>query len=363
MEDAGTSRAEARPTAVDMTSIAVNARFYAHRPTGMQRYALELAQRFADWIEPVRPDRALRGAAGHAWEQLRLPTLVRGRLLWSPNNTGPLAVERQVCTIHDLIPLDRPEWFNQRFAAWYEWLLPRLAQKVRHIITVSEFSKQRIVERLRVEPEKVSVILNGVDERFRPQTEQTIQEVREALGIPKGAYFLYVGSLEPRKNLTRLLEAWAQVQPAVDAEITLVVAGARGSARVFRKAPLSKVPRRVHRTGYVPEEQLPGLYAGALALLYPSLYEGFGLPPLEAMACGIPVVTSSTTSLPEVTGDAAILVDPESVESIAAGIHRVLSSEALRQELRARGLARAREVTWERTATETIQVLREQAEG
>ncbi len=346
-----------------MTSIALNARFYAHRPTGMQRYALELERRFADEVEALRPPAALRGAAGHAWEQLRLPSLVRGRLLWSPNNTGPLAVRRQVCTIHDLIPLDRPEWFNPRFAAWYEWLLPRLVKKVRRIIAVSEFTRRRIVERLRVAPEKISVILNGVDERFCPRPEAEVAEVRRALGIPEGTYLLYVGSLEPRKNLKRLLEAWEQVRPAVDPEISLVVAGMRGSPNVFRRAALSKLPRKVHFTGYVPEERLPGLYAGALALLYPSLYEGFGLPPLEAMACGTPVVVSATTSLPEVTGDAAILVDPESVESIAAGIHRALSSGPLRQELRERGLARAREITWERTARQTLQVLREQAAG
>src|SRR6185436_307695 len=117
-----------------MVPIAINARFYVHRPTGMQRYALELARRFGDRIHLLRPLHALRGAAGHLWEQLYLPSLLHGRLLWSPNNTGPLAVSRQVCTIHDLIPLDHPEWFNRRFAAWYEWLLPRLARKIQHII-------------------------------------------------------------------------------------------------------------------------------------------------------------------------------------------------------------------------------------
>src|SRR6266852_2908724 len=116
-----------------MAGIALNARFYVHRPTGMQRYALELVGRLENWLDQVRPARALRGPAGHLWEQLYLPAAVRGRLLWSPNNTGPLAVGRQVCTIHDLIPLDHPEGFNRRFSAWYEWLLPRLAKKVQHI--------------------------------------------------------------------------------------------------------------------------------------------------------------------------------------------------------------------------------------
>jgi glycosyltransferase involved in cell wall biosynthesis len=344
-----------------MTEIALNARFHAHRPTGMQRYALELAGRFADRIQSVRPARSLRGATGHLWEQLYLPSAVRGRLLWSPNNTGPLAIARQVCTIHDLIPLDHPEWFNRRFAAWYEWLLPRLAKKVQHIIAISEFTKQRIVERLGVRPERVTVISNGVDERFSPKTPEEIQAVRRSLGIKAPAYVLCVGSLEPRKNLRRLLQAWAKIQASLDADVELVVAGAKGSSRVFEAVCIDPLPRRVQFTGYVSNEELPSLYAGALALVYPSLYEGFGLPPLEAMASGTPVVTSNGTSLPEVAANAAVLVNPEDVDSIAEGIRTVVSSSALREKLRRLGFERAARTTWERTAQQTLQLLLDQA--
>jgi len=327
----------------------------------MQRYALELARRFADRIQPLRPARPLRGATGHLWEQLYLPSAVRGRLLWSPNNTGPLAIARQVCNIHDLIPLDHPEWFNRRFASWYEWLLPRLAKKVQHIIAISQFTKQRIVERLGVKPEKVTVIPNGVDDRFSPRTPEEIQAVRRSLGIHAPAYILCVGSLEPRKNLRRLLEAWARVQPWLDADVELVVAGAKGSSRVFDTVQIDPLPPRVQFTGYVSDEQLPCLYAGALALVYPSLYEGFGLPPLEAMACGTPVVTSDGTSLPEVAAEAAVLVNPEDVDSIAQGIRHVVSSSALREELRRLGLERASRTSWERTPQHTLQLLLDQA--
>jgi glycosyltransferase involved in cell wall biosynthesis len=344
-----------------MTEIALNARFYAHRPTGMQRYALELARRFADRIQPLRPARPLRGATGHLWEQLYLPSAVGGRLLWSPNNTGPLAVGRQVCTIHDLIPLDHPEWFNRRFSAWYEWLLPRLAKKIQHIIAISQFTKQRIVERLGVRPEKVTVIPNGVDERFSPRTPEEIEAVRRSLGINAPAYLLYVGSLEPRKNLPRLLQAWARVQPLLGVEVELVVAGAKGNSRVFESARLDPLPPRVQFTGYVSDEQLPCLYSGALALVYPSLYEGFGLPPLEAMACGTPVVTSNGTSLPEVAADVAVLVDPEDIDSIAEGIQRVVASSALRDNMRLLGLDRASQTTWDSAAQRTLQLLEEQA--
>jgi glycosyltransferase involved in cell wall biosynthesis len=325
----------------------------------MQRYALEVARRLGDYIRPLYPTKPLLGAKGHLWEQLYLPALVGKRLLFSPNNTGPLAIRHQVCTIHDLIPLDHPEWFNRRFACWYEWLLPKLARNVTRLIAVSEFTKARIVERLRVKPEKVAVIPNGIDERFSPCGAEEIEAVRSALRI-KTRYMLCVGSVEPRKNLIRLLQAWSRVPAAKSEDVVLVIAGGLGTARVFEAVSLGKVPARVKFTGYVPDKQLPALYSGALALIYPSLYEGFGLPPLEAMACGTPVVTSNNTSLPEVVGDAAVLVNPEDVDSIASGIQEILSSADLRRELQEQGLQRARQITWQRAAEQTLQLLQEQ---
>jgi glycosyltransferase involved in cell wall biosynthesis len=238
-----------------------------------------------------------------------------------------------------------------------------LAKQVLHIIAVSEFTKRRAVELLGVPQEKVTVIPNGVDERFSPRPEEEILAMRRSLGITWPAYLLYVGNLEPRKNLGRLLQAWTIAQQSVPREIELVVAGARGSSLVFEECSLGALPARVQFTGYVAEEQLPALYAGSLALLYPSLYEGFGLPPLEAMACGAPVITSANTSLPEVVGDAAILVDAEDAQSIADAITRIASSDSLRGELRRRGLERAKEFTWERTAEQTLRLLLEQAQS
>ncbi len=184
-----------------MAAIALNARFYSHVPTGMQRYGLEMAKRFAEELFVVRPNRPLRGTEGHAWEQLYLPIASRGRLLWSPNNTGPLSVARQVCTIHDIIPIDRPEWFSPRFSAWYNWLLPKLVHRVQHLIAVSEFTKQRLVERLGVAPSKVTVVWNGVDAQFTPRPLDEIERMRREVGISSRKYLLSVGSLEPRKIL------------------------------------------------------------------------------------------------------------------------------------------------------------------
>jgi len=339
-------------------TVALNARFQAHRVTGMQRYAAELAGRLAGRIELVRPKVPLAGAKGHLWEQLYLPMVVGKRLLWSPNNTGPLAVSRQVCTFHDLIPLDHPEWFNPRFADWYGWLLPRLARRLPRLIAVSEFTKSRIVELCKVPESKISVVPNGVDERFRPQPAGSIAAMRSALSLPEGDYYLYVGSLEPRKNLAALLRAWKKAGESLPGDVHLVIAGARGRSQIFAGTHEDPPPPRTFFTGYVADELLPSLYSGALAAVYPSLYEGFGLPPLEAMACGAPVITSNTTSISEVVGGAAVTVNPTSVDEIAEAMLAVAANSRLRSELREAGLARAARFSWERCAGDTWNLLR-----
>lgn len=340
-----------------MTAIAINARFYAHRTTGMQRYAQEISRRFTARIESVRPKSALSGPAGHLWEQFYLPTALHGRLLWSPNNTGPLAVTNQVCTIHDLAPLDKPEWFSSQFAAWYRWLLPPLARRVRHIVTISEFSKQRIMTLLGVRPEKITVVANGVDDRFQPASSREIAAMRSALDLGNDPYLLSLGSVEPRKNLGRLLEAWRSAQRSLPSNVSLVVAGARGNSRVFGEVAIDEMPERVHFTGYVADEHLPALYSGASAMLYPSLYEGFGLPPLEALACGTTVVTSQTTAIPEAVGDCAILIDPTDTDSIADGIIRAVTDRDTAADLACRGIEHAERYTWDRSADATLRVL------
>ncbi len=338
------------------STILVNTRNLSSPLTGVQRYTAELVARFANHLETVSPPaRFSRGLPGHLWEQLLLPQLAGRKLLWSPANTGPLLVKNQVLSLHDLSAIEHPEWFTSPFAHWYGFLLPRLAHRVISITTMSEFTKSRVVDLWNIAPEKVVVIPGGTDRHFAPVNNS--QAVSKTQGMPSEHYFLALGSLEPRKNLVRLLQAWDLVQASLPAEIWLVLAGAKGKVNIFKDAGLASIPPRVYLPGYVPDDVLAALYSGALAFIYPSLYEGFGLPPLEAMACGTPVITSNTTSLPEVVGDAALLVDPYDIEAIAQAIKQLAENNEMRTQLINRGFFRAGQLTWEKCAQQTWQVL------
>lgn len=341
--------------------VVVNSRILSGRLTGVQRYTLSILKHFPDRFQCLAPARGTHGVPGHIWEQLVLPGRVGGAVLWCPSNTGPLAVTRQVVTVHDLVPFDHPEFLNPRFARWYRVLLPKLVRRVRRIITGSEFTKHRLVEVLKVPESRISVIRNGVDARFRPQSKERIAEARRKLGLPNGRYLVTLGSLEPRKNLKRLLEAWSRTVSELPDDVMLVIAGAKGKPMVFDGVSLDLLPPRVHLTGHVPDELLPALYSGAIAAPYLSVYEGFGLPPLEAMACGVPVLTGNRTALPEVVGDAALMVDPYDVDAIADSITTLVNDAALRADLVRRGQERAARFTWKRAAEQTWQVLEEAA--
>jgi glycosyltransferase involved in cell wall biosynthesis len=337
--------------------LTVNGRFQSQRTTGVQRYAREITARLAAQIDVLAPRGWNSGFRGHVWEQTVLPRLARGALLWSPCNTGPLSVERQVVTIHDCAFVDHPEAFSRPFAAWYTWLIPRLARRAQRVITVSRFSALRLAELCGLDEKQIEVIYNGVDARFHPASPENISALRLRMKLP-ARYLLSVGSIEPRKNLRRLLEAWELLKPAGE-EIGLVLAG--GAMPVFRDAGIDRLPPGVHLAGYVDDADLPTLYSGAEAFVYPSLYEGFGLTVLEAMACGAPVICSQTTSLPEVAGSAAVLVDPLAADQIASVMASVLSDDALRNQLRERGLQRAAQFSWEKSAAATANILRQTA--
>lgn len=340
--------------------IYVNGRNLGSHLTGVQRYTLKITD---EWnksgfsFNTIIPKSALHSVKGHLWEQFILPMKVdRSSLLWSPSNTGPLSVSNQVVTIHDVVPLDHPEWLNKKFVMWYQYLLPRLAKKAHKIITISEFSKERIIDTLKIPEHKVSVVYNGVDVKM-PGYE-SIKEHK--IKLPFNRYILSVGSIEPRKNIGRLIAAWKKIVPIVGDDIGLVIVGAKGLSRVFLQSEnLSNVNSadRVYFTGHVSDEQLSALYSHAEVFCYPSLYEGFGLPPLEAMAYSIPVLTSNTTAMAEICKGAATLVDPISVNEIADGIVDLLSSHNVERIEFARQLSKS--LTWDKCAQATWNVINE----
>ena len=201
----------------------------------------------------------------------------------------------------------------------------------------------------------------GVDlEKFRPAPQEEIQRVRESLNLPE-EYFLFMGNVEPRKNLLRLIQAYERLCTRLPQAPRLVVAGAKGwrNSEIYESVQKPALKERVLFTNYIPEEDLRGLLCGATAFLFPSLYEGFGIPPLEAMACGVPVMASNAASLPEVTGDCAVQVDPYDLDSMANGMEQLYTDAALRQELSRRGPERAKTLTWDQAAADLMKLYME----
>jgi glycosyltransferase involved in cell wall biosynthesis len=296
------------------------------------------------------------GQAEIAWQARRH----RLKLIHDPTGTMPLALagSKKVSTIHDVIPFIFPETSTLLDRLIYRCWLPLATRRLDAVITVSRQSKVDIVRCLKLEEDKVTVIPIAAGRQFRVLEEAEVAPDLARYGVER-PYILYVGSVEARKNLIRLLEAYAQLR-RWSSRWTLVIVGASSpkAERVHATVKRLNLSGAVHFPGYVADEDLPAIYNGADLLVFPSLYEGFGLPVLEAMACGTPVVTSNVSSLPEVAGEAALLVNPHNVEEIAGAMRRALEDADLAQALRQRGLDRARLFRWERTARETVEVYR-----
>jgi len=270
----------------------------------------------------------------------------------------PFAPCPVVTTIHDLSFEHLPETFKRRSRAQLRLTVRRTARKAALILTLSEFSRRDIIETYAVDPERVIVTPAAAPTHFKPVASETeLEKIRERYGIGAN-YLLSLGSIQPRKNLTRLIEAFQQLRKSrPDDELPqLVIAGKRGwlDDEVFRAAQRDGLNESVKFIGYVPEEDLPALYSSAMCFVYPSYFEGFGLPVLEAMQCGAPVIAGNQTSLPEVAGDAALLFDPFDTRALGEAIARVLDHPDYPADLRARGLKRAAEFSWIATARLTL---------
>jgi len=294
------------------------------------------------------------------WEQTVAPAvLLRDRpdVVLCPLNVMPLATScPAVVTIHDLAFLR----FRMHRPAKRLYLaaLTRLsARRARHIIAVSEFTRSEVLQLLAVPPERVTAIPNGRDERYRPQDSDAVERFRAARELPP-RFLLSVATLEPRKNITTLVEAYARVRHRLNMQ--LLVAGGKGWLydAIFERVRQLGLEQQVRFLGFVPRGDLPLLYAAATAFVYPSLYEGFGFPPLEALQTGTPTVVSDAGVLREVVGDAALVAPAQDAAALAAQLVRITCDDALRAELRCRGFERARQFSWQRTASQTLDVLR-----
>lgn len=318
-----------------------NARVLAVPSNGQKRVAEEILRRL-DGVDLATPGAgSASGIRGHAWEQLVLPRLARGRNLWSPSTTGPVRHPRHVVTVHDIAFVDSPEWFSRSFATLYDLVTRQLVRHARHMVAVSDFTRRRLIEHYRADPARVTTIYSGANTNFRRMSPEAVTEARARLGLPEAPYLVAFLGHDPRKNLARVVEAWRGVS-ARHPEARLVTFGRSSNAKVFAAAEIGAPPPSVLHVGPVSDADLACLYAGSAGLVFPSLYEGFGLPVIEAAACGAPVLTSNLTALPEVAPHDAILVDPLSVAEIAAGMERLLGAPADEAAAAARAASVAR---------------------
>jgi glycosyltransferase involved in cell wall biosynthesis len=303
-----------------------------------------------DCIESAHePAWAHSGVKAHLWEQIRLPRALIQHdvdLLHTPAGQAPsVARLAQVTTIHDLSPLVHPEWFSRGYVTLFKLLTPLSVRTSDHVITVSRFSADEILDQYGLEQSKVSAVPNGV--RGLPEGK-----CPDGVDIPD-RYFLYVGSRNPRKNLTGLTDAYREYRDRVDDPTEMLLVGPDND--IYSDVDIAPAGG-LQVTGYVSDPELEWLYRNAIAFVYPSLFEGFGLPILEAMNAGTPVITSGRGAMAEVAGDAAILVDPGSPDELATAMTHVEDDPEIREELSMAGRRRAGEFSWKRTAVETVNV-------
>lgn len=354
-----------------LLNLSLNGRFTTQFTSGVQRFAHNMGAALCDIarthpdllsMELIAPAKAefvsppefevpiRRGGrlSGHAWEQLELPRLCAGRTLFSPCNTGPLATRDQVVTIHDAQVYLTPESYSRVFGGWYRFLLPRLARRVGAVTTDSEFSRAQL-RRFKVLPENKGLVIHAAADHVLHSAKD--EDILTRHGLARGSFLLAIGSLSPHKNIRSIIDAMARTQ----ATTPLVVAGGQNHA-VFAEAGLAGNDR-VHFIGRVSDAELRSLYENAACLLFPSFYEGFGLPPLEAMSFGCPVIASTGGSIPEICGDAAILLPPDDIAGWARAIDALLADPDAQTELRRKGAARAAAFTWRNSARALVNAL------
>jgi glycosyltransferase involved in cell wall biosynthesis len=362
--------------------IGINGRFLAAKRTGVQRAAYNLIRSLVtvdrtneyvlftsedqltnpDWQYEnvtVVPSRIREGEniRNHIWEQFTLPKLAKKYkvdLLHSPANLAPILYKgKSVVHIHDLCFVVNPQWYSFSFRTLYNLVIPRLARRAAKVITNSNNSRNDLLQYCNLEADRVSQVYWAVDDMFL----HSLKEGGDTQSVGLEDYILYVGSLEPRKNIGTLLEAYEQMRssnPHIKTKLVLI----GGESHVFADVRLKvkNYVEDVYFKGFVNDKMLLSFYKNARLFVYPSLYEGFGLPPLEAMATGVPVVTSITSSIPEVVGDSALMVSPYDTRQLSETMTRALTDEELRKVMISRGLEQVQKFNWYRVARNTLAV-------
>jgi glycosyltransferase involved in cell wall biosynthesis len=349
--------------------VVVNALFLTQKITGVQRYAIEISKElkknFKDKIKFVAPANIIHhelakyldvevigNFTGLLWEQIDLKFYLsrnKNPILLNMRNTAPLFYKKNIVVLHDLIFMKNEKWFSKKFHYIYRFYTPILLKKALKIITVSNFSKQDIMQTFNISPDKIEVVYNAVSKEFQDYANEDFEN-------KYGDYILAVASfLSPRKNLCNTIKAFNRLQIK---ELKLVVAGAElkhfSDQNILNEVKLNK---NIILAGYVDDKTLVNFYKNAKFLVFPSLYEGFGIPPIEAMSCGCPVLVSNIASLPEVCANAAYYVDPYNIKDITEGMDKILNNNDLRNELIQKGYQRQTEFSWENSTSKLIQII------
>lgn len=345
----------------------INARFLTQSITGVQRTATELVKALDDLLEMtpgladqiqftmlvphnVKHDLKLRNMrvrvvgrlTGHAWEQFELPWFCRKEVLINLGNVAPLVKRQQLVLICDASPFAAPATYSLAFRSWYRVLYFALGASARRILTISEFSKQELMKYTHISPDKLRVVYLGHEHVTKLEPDYSIFEKLENRSKP---FILAVSSMSPNKNFRSIVKATERIN---DRKFDVVVAGGTNS-RIFREQDI-RIPETMKYLGYVSDGQLRALYENAMGFIYPSTYEGFGLPPLEAMACGCPVIVSDIPPLKEVCGEAALYCNPDEPADIAQKMVQLSEDTVLRNDLVSKGNERVKKYTWRNAA-------------
>ena len=285
-------------------------------------------------------------------------TVYKPNLFHATNFVADICDIPLVVTVHDLSFLRYPEKLPKERIQWLSEGLPRTLNEASHVIADSSFTKKELISLLGVNQKKIDVVHLGVTPNFNPRNNERLAARLKEYELEPDGYILSVGTIEPRKNISRLIRAYELLPDPVRSRYPLVIVGIRGWKDKDISNLMEKLARKgeLRILGYIPDSKLPFVYAGASLFVYPSVYEGFGLPPLEAMACGVPVVVSNKTSLPEITETAGVLIDPYDVESLSLTVQSLLNDKAKREQMTISGIQQAKKFTWDACAERTLSV-------